>query len=360
MDIRNDIYPNPEAHKYLEALAYRTQEAFPTLFPTLDDVIQYVNNFKNPKIAALFLDVGDYYNSAKFYSCPKCFPPKRIETCPHCKSTFEMPAFIVLIMIISVMEKLATVKSSGVKSWIEFDNWVSSTKITKEYEQSLKDGKIHSFKQLMDDLKIRYSAEFGSLTKVTNFLSSMMTPTEKQTIIKSIKYFQKVPELPPSKMPKMQPSISFDEMRKKMEQLVQEDLRVTFENEEDVKRYVKENGSKTVWEALPVCFDNEQYWKCYAIEYDGHGHGYCRYKYDCSLLSDEEKLDECFRATVKTIYDWRSKFVHDVQLPPVRETAIYGTLHKGKYVIVELTTTDFKPVFERLVKKFFDKFQVNH
>jgi hypothetical protein len=170
---------------------------------------------------------------------------------------------------------------------------------------------------------------------------------------------QKVPDLPPHKIPDPKPNTSFEDIEKMVEQSIQEDQKITFKNEEDVKRYVKQNGSKTVWEALPVCYDNKKYLKCYAIEYDGHGHGYCRFKYDCALLSDKQKLDENFKVTVKTIYEWRSKFVHDVELPPVRETAIYGTHHKGKYVIVELTTTDFKPVFERLVKKFFDKFQVN-
>src|SRR3990170_1316478 len=186
MDIRNDIYPNPEAHKYLEALAYRTQEAFPTLFPTLDDVIQYVNNFKNPKIAELFLDVGDYYNSAKFYTCPKCFPPQRIETCPHCNNTFEMPAFIVLIMIISVMEKLASADTCGVESWVDFYNWVSRKDINKSYEQSFKNKEFKDLKQLMDKLKAQYSAKFGSVNKVTNFLSKIMSPEEKRALIKSI------------------------------------------------------------------------------------------------------------------------------------------------------------------------------
>jgi hypothetical protein len=360
MDIRNDIYPNPEAQKYLQALAYRTQEAFPTIFPTVDDVIRYVNNFKNPTIAGLFLDVGDYYNSAKFYACPKCFPPKRIETCPHCNNTFEMPAFIVLIMIISVMEKLASADTCGVESWFDFYNWVSRKDINKSYEQTFKNKKFKDFKQLMDKLKAQYSAEFGSVNKVTNFLSKIMSTEEKRTLIKSIKYMQKVPELPPKKLSNIESSASFEEIQKKIQKSIEADQKVTFASEEDVRSYVKKNCSKTAWEALPVCFEPKEYWKCYAIEFDGRGHGYCRFKYDCALLTDKEKLDKYFKNTVKTIYEWRSKFVHDVQLPPVRETAIYGGRHKGKYVIVELTTTDFKPVFERLVKKFFDKFQVNH
>jgi hypothetical protein len=357
-DIRSDFYP-PEAQRYLQALAYKTQEAFPEAFPAVEDVIKYTNNFKDPKMGELFLDIGNYYNSAKYYTCPNCFPPKRIEVCPNCNSTFEMPAFIVLIMIISIMEKLASVDSSNVGSWVDFYNWVSRKEINQKYEQALKRGQITDYKQLMDALKAQYSTEYGSLTRVSSFLDTIMSAEEKQALIKSIKYIQKVPDLPPNKMPEMEPNASFEDMRKIMEQLIEEDQKVTFNNEEDVKEHVKRNGSKTVWEALPVCYDNEEYWKCYAIEWDGHGHGYCRFKYDCALLTDKEKLATCFKDTIKTIYDWRSKFVHDVQLPPVRETAIYGALYKNKYVVVELTTTNFKPVFERLVKKFFDKFQNN-
>lgn len=358
MDIRTDIYPNPEAQRYLQALAYRTQEAFSTIFPTVDDVIRYVNNFQNPKIAGLFLNIGDYYNSAKFYTCPKYFPPKRVETCPHCSSLFEMPAFIVLIMMVSIMEKLASLDLSAVKSWVDFYNWVSRKEITRTYEKLLESEEIKGFKQLMNKLKAQYIAKFGSVNKVINFLSTFMNAQEKQALIKSIKYMQKVPELPPFKMPEPEPNMTFEDMKKKMEELIQKGQKIAFKNEEDVKRYVKQNESKTVWEALPACYDNKQYWKCYAIEYDGSGQGYCRFKYDCALLTDQQKLEKCFRATVKTIYDWRSKFVHDVELPPVRETAIYGTIYKNKYVVIELTTTDFKPVFERVVKRFFDNFQL--
>ncbi len=338
MAIRNDIYP-PETQRYLQALVCRTQEAFPTVFPTVDDVIRYVNNFKTAKLAELFLDIGDYYNSAIYYTCPKCLPPKRIETCPHCGGTFEMPDFIVLIMVFSVMEKLASVDSSGIESWVDFYDWVSGKDISTEYAQALRKGKFKDFKALMDSLKARWSVEFGGLTKVTNFLKSITSPEEKQAFIKSIRYYQKVPDLPSNKKG------------------IEDDQKITFETQDDVKRYAKQNDSKTTLEALPACYDNDRFWKCYAIDGSGYGQGYCSVKYDCALLTDEHKLDKCFKETVKTIYDWRSKFVHDVQLPPIREIAIYGTNYKDKY-IVELATIDFKTVFERLIKKFFDKFQL--
>jgi hypothetical protein len=357
MDIRKDIYSIPEAQNYLQALAYRTQEAFPTIFPTVDDVIKYVNNFKNAKIAELFLDIGYYYNSAKYYKCPKCFPPKRIDTCPNCGGTFEMPAFIVLIMVISVMEKLASVDSGGIESWVDFYDWVSRKDINKEYTQGLRNGKFKNSNAFVDSLKARWSLEFGSLTKVTNFLKAIMNPEEKRELIKSIRYFQKIPNLPPKKMPEVKPNASLEDIEKTIHKQIEDEQEIIFKTKEDIENYVKNNEFGTTLEALPICFDSNRFWNCYAIDGFGHGQGFCRFKYDCTLLTNLQKLDKCFKETVRTIYDWRSKFVHDAKLPPVRETAINGTIYKGKYVVVELTTSDFKKVFEKLVKKFFDKFQ---
>jgi len=68
-------------------------------------------------------------------------------------------------------------------------------------------------------------------------------------------------------------------------------------------------------------------------------------------------LDEYFRETIKTIYDWRSKFVHGERLPPISEVALRGDIYKRKPVIIELTTTRLKTVFERMLKKYFDKYQ---
>ncbi|MCW4017955.1 MAG: hypothetical protein NWF00_04660 [Candidatus Bathyarchaeota archaeon] len=357
MEIRKDICPEKDdAQEYLQALAYRTQEAFPTAFSSVDDAVRYVNKFKNPKIAKLFLDIGDYYHSAKFCSCPKCTPPKKIETCPYCNSKFERPAFIVLITAVSVMEKLASVDSSSVESWVDFHEWVSRKDITAEYAQALKKGKFRDFKALMDSLKARWSAEFGSLIKITGFLKTIMSPEEKRALVKSILYMQKVPELPSEKLKNKESSTNHNHNEERGQASTEQTHKAIFKNQEDVKRYVKQNGSNTTWEALPACYEENRYWNCYATDCSGRGVGYCRFENDCALLADEKRLDKCFKATVKTIYDWRSKFVHDVQLPPIGKTTIYdGTSYKKRDVVAELTITEFEPVFERLVKKVFDE-----
>jgi len=333
MDIRKDINPLPETQKYVQSLIYRTQEAFPTIFPTVNDVIQYVNNFKSPKIAGLFLDVGNYYNSAKYYTCPKCNPPKQTQTCPQCSDTLEMPPFTMLIRALSIIEKLASIESSGIESWMDFHDWVSRKDVDAEYRQVLRKGLFRDFTALIDSLKGRWSKEFANSTKVINFLKETLSPKEKQSFIKSIKYLQTVPELPTH------------------------ESKVIFANEEEIKKYVKRNYEKTSHIALPACFELIQYWKCYSTATNGVGVGYCD-KSDCPIAADKGKLDKCFKDTIKTIYEWRSKFIHDLQLPPVRENALYGVRYKGQYSVAELTTTEFKPVFENLIKKFFDNYQI--
>jgi len=133
---------------------------------------------------------------------------------------------------------------------------------------------------------------------------------------------------------------------------------------EDIKAYVENNNYKTTFEALPICFDNEKYWECYATRH-GQGLGYCYQVYDCRLVRDQDKfqektlLDECFEKTVRTLYDWRRKFVHEAKLPPIREVANVGGRYKKNFIIVELTTTELKPVFEKMLKRYFKHHQKN-
>ena len=184
-----------------------------------------------------------------------------------------------------------------------------------------------------------------------------MNQDEKLKLIKSIRYVQKAPELPSVNKPQMEPDTSFEDTQKSNGPTFEDNQKITFKTQEDVKQYFKQSGSKTASEALPICFDYDSFWKCYAVDSFGHGEGFCRSNNDCPLLTDESKVDKCFKETVRTIYDWRRQFIHDAQLPPIRESASVGAIYKGKHCAVELATADFKMVFERLVKKFFDKFQ---
>jgi hypothetical protein len=306
MDIRNDIYPLPEAQKYLQTLTGKTQEAFPKIFTTTDDVIAYVNNFKNPKIAGLFLDVGNYY-----------------------ESTLETPPFTMLTMFMSIMEKLASVESSSAGDWVDFFEWVNRKDVDAEYKQVLRKGNFRDFSALMDSLKGRWSKEFADVTKTTNFLKDTMSPEEKYAVVRCIKYVQTVPDVPIQKESGSLPA-----------------------NEAAIKEYVKKNSAKTVEVALPACFDPKEYWRCLTSQ------GYCCDKTKCPMVADKEKFDRGFKETVKTVYEWRNLAIHDLKVPPQLEGRIYGLRYKGKYVPVELATTELKPVFEGFIKRFFDKYQL--
>jgi hypothetical protein len=307
MPIRTDIYPIAEAEKYLQALVNRTQEAFPKYFTTADVVIAYVNNFKNPKIAGLFLDVGNYCNNAS-----------------------ETPPFTMLTMYVSVFEKLASMESSSVGSWVDFLDWVNRKDVDAEYKLVLRKGNFSDFSALMDSLHGRWSKEFADVTKTVNFLKDQMTPQEKYAMVTCIKYLQTVPDVPISKESGSLPA-----------------------NEAAIKEYVKKNSAKTVEVALPACFEPKEYWRCLTSQ------GYCCDKTQCPMLGDKEKLDKCFKETVKTVYEWRSLSIHDLKVPPLREPLVYGMRYKGKFVPVELAVTELKPVFEGFIKRFFDKYQVS-
>jgi len=359
MKVREDIFPNAsdKIQDILQGLAYLAFQTFGDFFSSKDDVIKYINKFENPKIALLFLEVGEFYHSAKFYYCPNCFPPKRIESCPECKNPFEMPAHIVLIMMTSISERL----SLGLKNFIDFFDWVCKKEIVCDYQIMLETEKIKGYEELVHSLRERWRQEYGSVTKVTDFFNKFLTKEEKIEFIKAIKYFRKVPELPPRKMPSVKGKTSVEAKRifEKWNKKFEEELQISFKTDEDVKNYVKLNDFKTTWEALPICFDEKHYWKCYNREPYGRGRGlgYCHHNYYCPLIRDENMLEECFRETIKTIYDWRSKFVHGERLPPISEVAMIGDVYKKKSVIVELTTTKLKPIFEKMLKRFFDQYQ---
>lgn len=304
MQIRSDLCTT-ETQNYLAALISRTQEALHEVFPTTDHVIQYINNFRDPKTALLFLNVCNYHNAATLYTCPTCYPPETTQNCQNCNMYLQPPPFNTLIMFLSVIEKLSSVETSGVEDWVDFYDWVSRKDVDTEYKQVLRKGLFKDFGALMDSLKGKWSKEFGGLVKITNFLRASMRTEEKLVLIRSICYMQ-----------------------------------------------ANNCSDSTVESALPACFDQRKPEKCLSEQ------GCCTNKTSCPLAADEAKLDKYFKETIKTIYEWRSQYSHDAQLPPLREPLLYGVLYRGKKVTVAVSVTELKPVFEQLIKRFFDKYQI--
>jgi hypothetical protein len=358
--IREDIFPEIEGYdntqSFLQRLAEMTFQALDGLFSSKDEVVQYINNFCNAEIAKEFLEITEFYYSAKFYYCPNCFPPKRIDECPHCKQNFEMPAYIVLIMIVSIMERL----SRCLDDYVDFFEWTDKKEVIDKFQTKLDlSGEKKEAQEFISNLREEWRRNYGSVTKITEFFDKFLEKEEKIKFIKSIRYFMKVPELPPKHLENVNVR-THDKVEKIIqdwEKTIEKEEQLLFKSDEDVKRYVANNNS-VIWEALPVCFNKEQYWTCYGKDHYHRGTGYCRYNYHCPLYSDEKVLSECFKKTVKTVYDWRSKFAHNAQIPPITETAIHGGVYNGKKTLVELTTTELKPVFERMLKRYFDDYQM--
>lgn len=357
MKVREDIFPEADKTKIqniLQGLAHMTFQSFDSLFSSKDDIIRYINNFEDPNIARQFLEVGEFYHFAKFYYCPS-FLCKRIETCPNCGKPFEMPAFIVFIMLVSIMERL----SLGLKKFTDFYGWVGKKKIISDYQKMLDSGEIKEYEELAHSLRERWDQEYGSATKVTEFLDNFMNKEEKVEFIKSIRFLKQVPDLPPKRVSSIERKTPeevkgiFEELKKVHER----ESQLSFMTDEDVKNYVKSSDVKMTRAALPECFDEKHYWKCYSRDHSGRGIGYCHYDHYCPLIRDEKMIEEHFRKTVKIIYDWRSKFVHEATLPPIREVATLGTIYKKKHMVDTLTTTKLRPVFERMLKRYFDQYQ---
>ncbi|MCW4005250.1 MAG: hypothetical protein NWF04_01425 [Candidatus Bathyarchaeota archaeon] len=349
-----DIFPrSTKPEQILKELADLTQSALKGIFPANEDIIKYISNFKKPQKARLFLETGRYYHLAKNYSCPICFPPKRLEKCPNCRKTLEMPSFLVLIMIISIMERL----SQGEKTYQEFYTWMGTKKARKKVQDFLEKDETKKADVLIEDLRECWLKEYGSTTRITEFFKNFLTKEEKIEVVKSIRYVFKVFELPPKSFDNSGGKKEIAEILDKWEEVVNKKQEISFQSDQDIFDYIEKNDNKKTYKVLPICFNEERFLECYSRDIYGRGKGYCNYNHLCKLGKDSKILNDCFVQTVKTIYDWRSKFVHNMKIPPIRETSMVSDSYDNKLVLVELTTKSLKPVFERMIKRYFDQFQ---
>jgi len=347
--IRDDIYPDaigPERNQIIDFWLNLVYQSFQDIFSSKEEMIDYINNLESPDYAELFLETGKLYYRAKYYHCPNCW--RKIETCPQCNRDIEVRSFTVLTMIISIMEKL----SRGVIDYLPFDQWSSKKEITQKYQEEMDSDNISNVKDLIEAMKREYYSLFGSITNVTDFFTKFLTPQEKIEFIKSIRFTKRVPDLPP-RMPDIDKITTKGEVddffkHEKEEQI--ELKKVT-----DIRKYIENKKIQDTFRALPLCFDEDAPLRCYDIGFLRGGVGYCHYNYiDCKLLTDEDVLNDCFKEIIKTIYKWRSEYVHGERLPPIRELMALGDIYNGKLIYVELTTSNLKPIFERMVKRYFD------
>jgi hypothetical protein len=194
LKIRDDIFLGSKGGKkeiILAELIRLAFEALGNLFSSEDVVIEFVNNFKDPKIAERFLEIATFYYYAQFHFSPNCFTSKRAGNCPECKSPFEMPAHTVLIMILSMMEFL----SSDLKEYVDFYDWISKKEIVSKYQHLVNSSDFEGYKKLVESLKKSYKEKYGSRTKITNFFNKNLTNEEKLEFVRSVRYYKEVPDL---------------------------------------------------------------------------------------------------------------------------------------------------------------------
>ena len=359
MEIRGDIYPDfqgPDRRTILEKQTHLISAAFQS-FRSQGEVIEYLNSLSSPKIAELFLETGTFYFSARFHYCPYC--GKRFDVCPNkeCNESFKMPAHVVSTMMISIMEKL----SRGLGDYRDFFDWINEKNIAKKYQARLKSREIETYKELAESLRDEYRDEYGSSTKITEFFKRFLDKDEKIDFIRSIRYPKRAPDLPP-RLPDIK-RLTKENLGKYFQEIEKERY-ILFKSDEDIRKYVQRKSLKSIHHPLPDCFDEEHYWKCYSRDLNGQGYGYCHYSLfagHCRLLQDEALLDAYFRKAVQTFYDWRSEFVHDARLPPIREiTDIVLDFYKRKkkHVIVEINIKKLRPTFENMFRRYFDAYKV--
>ncbi len=349
MLIRKDIYPtfkSPQKQEILENQINIVFEVFKELFSSKESLINYINNFKKPDTAELFIEIGLLYRFAKFQYCPDC--GRKLKECPECKKQLELPSFTVLTIILSLIERL----SRKLKKHMEFINWVEKDGIIRKYDKKFESKEIMGIKELIQSMKQEYLEDYGSATKITRFFIESLNDDGKIEFVKSIRYAKKVPNLFP-RFPSYE-NMTIDEIFKSFQE---EEKQIRFATKIDVKKYVEENRIESIYKALPICFNEETYWECYSIGYDGTGLGFCDNLEPCCLQCNKKMLDEKFEETIKTIYDWRSDWVHGERLPPIIELMPLVDTYKKKPIIVELTTNKLKSVFERMLKEYFDKQQ---
>ena len=349
--IREDIYPSfaePARSRVINGYISIAYNSISELFDSRNDMIEYINKLENPGIAELFLEVGRFYQSAKYYSCPNCW--EKIKRCSSCGRVFEMPSFIVLTIIISIMEKL----SRNLIDYIDFKDWASKREIKRRYQEKINSEEISTVTDLIEEMKAEYHENYGSTTKVTQFFNEFLTNNDKFNFIRSIRYMKKVPDLPP-RFPKIEDIKTYADIDVAFQEIMREQYE--FSKVENIEQHIKDHKIETIYAAFPICFDEQDYLKCYSRDFYGNALGFCHYNgANCPLIDNEELINKYFERTIKTIYEWRSKFVHGDRYHPISEFASLGDFYEGEHIFVELTTHELKPIFEKMVKRYFDRF----
>ena len=304
--IREDIFPNLKDDIFdtrantLDSWINEALEPFQALFPTKNTFINYLNSFKKPQDAELFIRLSHFYGVSKIY---------------------EKSSYVKLIMIVSIIEKMVTKEKKYVpfKDWIFTQNKLIKDHLSEEYQNNIK-----SFKNILKILKKEYHKKYGSQRNVFIFFKKYVNLKDKIEMIKSFKLQQKDVVSQYTRLLYTPPHLLVNKINK-------------------LSKY----NYKIMKIHMPICYN----WKYCYVQY-----GVCHPDIGCLLKVDQKIRNKILRDIVSVIYGMRSDFVHNAKVPPISKKGIDFTVgtYKKEIVFIEISIDKFEKIFEHAFKKYFD------
>jgi len=272
--IRNDLFPGVEKifQKYIiDARIEIIQSIFSSTFKDNNEVIDFINNLSDQKDAELLIETAAFLYVLKF----------------NVNETFKS---VWLIGLFSVFEKLNGPDWQDYTNWINKKNNSDINKIISKFKEIENSDYLNFLKKVNN----KYLEKYGAIKRVRDFTNKYLQTKTKIMLISSLK----------TKKTKF---VSGYTKRDRPELKVK--------NIEELKKY----GFIIHDFFMPECYDWEE---CYI-----KGRNCSIDK--CPLNHDTEKLETQFNKAIKILYTFRSNFVHDANIPPVRNGHILGRYKKN-------------------------------
>lgn len=309
VQLRNDMFPKMGSYfgskeSTIQQWVDEAFDALSSLFSSKDEFVEYLNSLRNHKDAELLVRASQFYLISKKY---------------------QSESYFKLIMIISVIERLINRENR----FQDFHAWVQKQD-TKIQNLLLPADKVdlQKFKEIMDALSEEYFQVFGSGRNVLKFFQDYFVLADKIELAKSMK--ANLTDVVPA----------YSERMGGIKYIVKNPV----SNIKELEKY----GFKVSKSMMPYCYD----WrKCYAT------HSGCESQLGCLLNEDENLTKMILKKVVGLMYQMRNDFVHSARVTPLNESkSIFTSGRVGKEpVFIELTANDLEAMFEKALKRYFDK-----
>jgi hypothetical protein len=294
-----DVISQGMRQRHIQWQIGRAAQVFSSQFPCKDAVISYIKSFKDPEDVETFLQISSFMATAKD----------------------SKPDAIGLIMLISVVERLARPKHKEFPCWLD-------DKEAEELREKIS-FPIGDFRGLTGTVSAAYEAysdKQGSFRGFHALLDKHMTPDEKILVIKDIRRTRKK---------------SF--IRHYITQPIEQ---------EDIEEYAREKNLGLEEGLMPGCYDWRSCWTEYA---------HCLAPDHCRLRSNLQALSDEFKAIARLLYTMRSEFVHAASMGcfiPKTENEMTPSLLcyvDHGFVHMDLDYTTFETIIINVVKRYFDE-----